>query len=68
MEARRGATALQDAEQFFDPNVVKLVRAGNGDALYFSRAPIPWHRDALARDRDRLPPDAGCLRHIGIYA
>jgi len=62
------ATELQDAEQFFDPNVVKLVRAGNGDALYFSRAPIPWHRDALARDRDRLPPDAGCLRHIGIYA
>lgn len=62
------ATELQDAEQFFDPNVVKLVRADNGDALYFSRAPIPWHRDALARDRDRLPPDAGCLRHIGIYA
>ena len=43
-------------------------RATNaGDALYFSRAPIPWHRDAFARDRTRA--GAGeCLRHIGIYA
>jgi len=62
------ATPIEDAEQLFDPNIVKVVRADNGDALYFSRAPIPWHRDALARGRDRLPPGAGCLRHIGIYA
>ena len=47
------AAAVVDVETLFDPNAVKLVRAGNGDALYFSRAPIPWPRDAFARDRDR---------------
>ena len=62
------ATPIEDPEQLFDPNIVKVVRAGNGDALYFSRAPIPWHRDAFAVDRSRLPERAGCLRHIGLYA
>ena len=61
------AAPVADAETLFDPNAVKLVRAGNGDALYFSRAPIPWHRDAFARDRNELMADE-CLRHIGIYA
>jgi len=61
------ATPIDDAEQFFDPNAVKLVRAANGDALYFSRAPIPWHRDAFAQDKRTLLPGE-CLRHIGIYA
>jgi len=60
------ATPVEDAETLFDPNVVKVVRKQNLDALYFSRAPIPWHRDAFARSRDTL---AGphWLRHIGIY-
>ncbi|MFZ5637125.1 MAG: 3-deoxy-manno-octulosonate cytidylyltransferase [Pseudomonadota bacterium] len=61
------ATAIDTAEALFDPNTVKLVRADNGDALYFSRAPIPWPRDAFARDRSVLPPDGLWLRHIGIY-
>lgn len=61
------ATPVETAEALFDPNTVKLVRAEGGDALYFSRAPIPWHRDAFARDRDTLPPGPW-LRHIGIYA
>jgi 3-deoxy-manno-octulosonate cytidylyltransferase (CMP-KDO synthetase) len=61
------ATAIADADQLFDPNTVKLVRAGNGDALYFSRAPIPWARDAFARDRSALPAGGSWLRHIGIY-
>ena len=51
-----------------DPNAVKVVRAGNGDALYFSRAPVPWPRDAFAADRSQLPPGGEWLRHIGIYA
>ena len=51
----------------FDPNAVKAVRAASGDALYFSRAPVPWPRDAFARDRSVLPPGEW-LRHIGIYA
>lgn len=61
------ADASIDAAQLFDPNTVKLVRAGNGDALYFSRAPIPWHRDAFAAGH-REPAAGACLRHIGIYA
>lgn len=60
------ATPVEDAPTLFDPNVVKLVRNVNGDALYFSRAPIPWHRDAFAASKDVLPP-GNWLRHIGIY-
>lgn len=66
------AAGIDQAETLLDPNAVKLVRAGNGDALYFSRAPIPWPRDAFARDRSRLPDNVDAepawLRHIGIYA
>ena len=67
------ATEIDDPEQLFDPNTVKLVwRDPVGDAqwrdvLYFSRAPIPWHRDAFAQNRRVLMPGQ-CLRHIGIYA
>jgi 3-deoxy-manno-octulosonate cytidylyltransferase (CMP-KDO synthetase) len=61
------AVPITEAEVLFDPNAVKLVRAANGDALYFSRAPIPWHRDAFAHSRDTMPPGEW-LRHIGIYA
>ena len=62
------ATPVTDAAILFDPNAVKLVRADNGDALYFSRAPIPWPRDAFAQDRGRLPEGGHWLRHIGLYA
>lgn len=65
------ATPVEDAAQLFDPNTVKLVRAGTGkgwgDALYFSRAPIPWPRDAFQQDRSVLPEGGAWLRHIGIY-
>lgn len=65
------AAPIHEAEILFDPNAVKVVCAANGDALYFSRAPMPWPRDAFARDRSRLPEREGAhawLRHIGIYA
>ena len=63
------AAPIDDAETLFDPNAVKLVRDADGYALYFSRAPIPWHRDAFAVDRRCLPEgDAAPLRHVGIYA
>ena len=62
------ATPVEDAGTLFDPNAVKLVRAASGDALYFSRAPIPWARDAFANDRSAMPPRGPWLRHIGIYA
>lgn len=64
------AAPISDAETLFDPDTVKLVRkAGEApcrDALYFSRAPIPWHRDAFSGKQRVLATDA-CLRHIGIY-
>jgi len=61
------ATPIRDMHELFDPNVVKIVRDSNGHALYFSRAPIPWHRDAFAQDRLTSPPHTW-LRHIGLYA
>src|SRR3546814_9809554 len=61
------ATPITSSAELFDPNVVKLVRRADGRALFFSRAPLPWHRDAFARDRVNLP-FAGGLRHIGLYA
>ncbi len=62
------AAQVDSAHELFDPNVVKLVRTAGGDALYFSRAPIPWHRDSFASQREQLPEDGQWLRHIGIYA
>ena len=62
------AEPVTDAATLFDPNAVKLVRAASGDAMYFSRAPLPWPRDAFARDRQVLPGGGHWLRHIGIYA
>lgn len=61
------ASPIEDTRELFDPNAVKVVRDANGLALYFSRAPIPWHRDAFAQDRVTLPSHTW-LRHIGLYA
>ena len=61
-------TPLQPAEELFDPNCVKLVCDAANHALYFSRAPIPWPRDAFMSDRESLPTGIPFLRHIGIYA
>jgi 3-deoxy-manno-octulosonate cytidylyltransferase (CMP-KDO synthetase) len=62
------AAPIDDIAQVFDPNTVKLVRNDKGDALYFSRAPIPWHRGSFAAGAPTLPGMGGWLRHIGIYA
>ena len=53
---------------FLDPNVVKLVCAENGNALYFTRAPVPWHRDAEHDTEGRQTAFEGAVRHLGIYA
>src|SRR5690554_356019 len=58
---------IQQAEHVFDANVVKLVEDNKGNALYFSRAPIPWHRDGFAQSQ-ALPQGIDYKRHIGIYA
>jgi len=62
------AHPLTDIAEFFNPNVVKLVTGVGGRALYFSRAPIPWPRDAFAQDRAVLPAGFPARRHIGLYA
>jgi 3-deoxy-manno-octulosonate cytidylyltransferase (CMP-KDO synthetase) len=59
---------IEDAATLFNPNVVKVVADRDGYALYFSRAPIPWARDAFARERERLPGGMRAFRHIGLYA
>jgi 3-deoxy-manno-octulosonate cytidylyltransferase (CMP-KDO synthetase) len=59
---------IHDARELFDPNCVKVVLDRSGCALYFSRAPIPWARDAFARDRHSVPEGLPVYRHIGLYA
>ena len=60
------ATTIDDPTTMADPNAVKLVRNAAGDALYFSRAPIPWHRDAWTQGCEAIS-SVHCLRHVGIY-
>jgi 3-deoxy-manno-octulosonate cytidylyltransferase (CMP-KDO synthetase) len=60
--------AIDSASAFFDPNVVKVVIDTDGYAQYFSRAPIPYARDAFAQSRAVLPDGFPAYRHIGIYA
>lgn len=62
------AHPLDDVLDAFNPNVVKVVLDRHGRALYFSRATIPWARDAFAVDRTTLPAGYAPLRHIGLYA
>ena len=69
---------IHDSAELFNPNVVKVVLNAQGEALYFSRAPIPYARDAFASNAANaapasyslapLPPHLSALRHIGLYA
>ncbi|MBI2307865.1 MAG: 3-deoxy-manno-octulosonate cytidylyltransferase [Rhodocyclales bacterium] len=64
------AHPIADAADFFNPNVVKVVCRADGDALYFSRAPMPYARDHFAREGggETLPAAFPALRHVGLYA
>ena len=62
------AHPIDDPADFFAPNVVKVVCKADGDAMYFSRAPIPFARDHFARQKDSLPEGIPAYRHIGLYA
>ncbi len=62
------AHPITEAADFFNPNVVKVVCRADGDALYFSRAPIPCARDAFAQTTAVLPAGMPAYRHVGLYA
>ena len=57
---------LRRVEDLRDPNQVKLVTDDTGRALYFSRAPIPWDREAHRLGHE--PDLALARRHLGLYA
>jgi len=59
---------ITDPAEAFNPNVVKVVLDAKGHALYFSRATIPWARDAFASSRGDLPQGLPLYRHYGLYA
>ncbi|WP_445083193.1 3-deoxy-manno-octulosonate cytidylyltransferase [Candidatus Nitrotoga sp. HW29] len=58
---------IHDEEARRNPNIVKVVLDKHSNALYFSRAPIPYPRDVLTSGTS-LPENITVLRHIGIYA
>ncbi|MCM2130974.1 3-deoxy-manno-octulosonate cytidylyltransferase [Larsenimonas rhizosphaerae] len=64
------AEPIDAIETLASPHVVKVVCDRYGRALYFSRAPIPWQRDAFTLSAELAPalPGAGWHRHIGLYA
>ena len=66
------AHVIDDVADFANPNVVKVVLDARFRALYFSRSPLPWWRDASSPGKPALPvapaQDVGALRHIGLYA
>ena len=59
---------IHETSDFLDPNVVKVVCDSGGDALYFSRAPIPWPRGVNLSADEPWPPGLRAFKHIGIYA
>ncbi|MDI1293579.1 MAG: 3-deoxy-manno-octulosonate cytidylyltransferase [Methylobacter sp.] len=62
------AAKITDPEEIFNPNAVKVVLNKAGYALYFSRAPIPWERDAFTLAGGKPSGKSPYLRHIGLYA
>jgi 3-deoxy-manno-octulosonate cytidylyltransferase (CMP-KDO synthetase) len=61
-------TPVTSVHEFLDPNVVKVVTGRDGFAMYFSRAPIPWHRDGALQGLASQTSIQGAQRHLGIYA
>lgn len=59
---------ISSIEDLFNPNVVKVVLDKMGKALYFSRAPIAWHRQTFASKPVDIPPNYEAFRHVGLYA
>ena len=62
------STPIMDNKTLQNPNVVKVISNVTGQAIYFSRAPIPWHRDSSNHCDTSHIEDFPYQRHIGIYA
>ncbi|HVH12926.1 MAG TPA: 3-deoxy-manno-octulosonate cytidylyltransferase [Longimicrobium sp.] len=61
------ATPIRTEEEWREPSIVKVVRADDGGALYFSRAPVPFIRDEPHPGPDAFTGEL-FLRHVGIYS
>lgn len=59
------AKRIEDEDDLFSPNVVKVVMNKQGDALYFSRNPIPYMRNL---DHEKWLQKGEFYKHIGLYA
>jgi 3-deoxy-manno-octulosonate cytidylyltransferase (CMP-KDO synthetase) len=59
---------VRDRAELENPNIVKVALDARGYAMYFSRAPIPYPRDAYALGMEKLPANFPAYRHVGIYA
>ncbi len=59
---------IENVDELFDPNVVKVVLNHRNYAIYFSRAPRPWERDAFQQDRSNIALNGHHFRHVGLYA
>ncbi|OOF47306.1 3-deoxy-manno-octulosonate cytidylyltransferase [Rodentibacter trehalosifermentans] len=64
------AVKINEAEELFNPNVVKVVTDKDGYVLYFSRSVIPYDRDQFMglQEMTKATLTEGYLRHIGLYA
>ncbi len=62
------AAPIASLAEYLDPNVVKVAARPDGQALYFSRAPIPWDRDGASAGLASQTRHGGARRHLGIYA
>ncbi|PMH39241.1 3-deoxy-D-manno-octulosonate cytidylyltransferase, partial [Vibrio sp. 10N.286.49.B3] len=60
-------TPITSVDDLLNPNVVKVVSGENNKALYFSRAPIPYPRDAFSKTKC-IMPEGSYYRHLGLYA
>jgi 3-deoxy-manno-octulosonate cytidylyltransferase (CMP-KDO synthetase) len=62
------AAEINDTDEIFNPNAVKVVTDKHDYALYFSRAPIPWCRASFGSAEKIVSTSIPYLRHIGMYA
>ncbi|MCG8527575.1 MAG: 3-deoxy-manno-octulosonate cytidylyltransferase [Opitutales bacterium] len=62
------AHRFEKAEDFYNPNQVKVVMGNNEEALYFSRSPMPYHRDNSGEIDDEWLKNNSAYRHLGLYA